>query len=71
MSATTIAPYGRHGQKDVCFCRMLKKAASRRRSSGGLCCDSVRQTSNTSADTGKEADQQTKKAHAYAPVLFR
>jgi len=27
MPATTIAPYGRHGQKDVCFCRMLKKAA--------------------------------------------
>jgi len=28
MSATTIAPYGRNGQKDVCFSRMLKKSAS-------------------------------------------
>ena len=28
MSATTIASYGRSGQKDVCFSRMLKKSAS-------------------------------------------
>jgi hypothetical protein len=28
MSATTIAPYGQNGQKDVCFSRMLKKSAS-------------------------------------------
>jgi hypothetical protein len=28
MSATTIASYGSHGQKDVCFGRMLKKSAS-------------------------------------------
>ena len=27
MPATTITPYGRYGQKDVCFGRMLKKAA--------------------------------------------
>jgi len=28
MAATTIALYGRHGQKDVCFGRMLKQSAS-------------------------------------------
>ena len=28
MSATTIASYGSHGQKDVCFGRTLKKSAS-------------------------------------------
>jgi hypothetical protein len=28
MPATTIALYGRNGQKDVCFNRMLKKSAS-------------------------------------------
>jgi hypothetical protein len=34
MSATTIASYGRNGQKDVCFSRVLKQSASRGR--GGL-----------------------------------
>jgi hypothetical protein len=29
MAATTIALYGRNGQKDVCFSRMLKQSASR------------------------------------------
>ena len=28
MPATTIASYGRNGQKDVCFSRMLKNPAS-------------------------------------------
>jgi hypothetical protein len=28
MSATTIASYGRNGQKDVCFSRMRKKSSS-------------------------------------------